>query len=122
MPAPKIHEHNISTGQITQTDADNAHIIANRPNEVQLTLADTSKSVGETEALSLQMRTHTLADDTQSNVSQVATVKLQIGDKEYEITTDANGAWSDTLEFVHVGTYEIKALSHISNTISVVVS
>lgn len=114
--------HNVATGEMDEIPVDDAWILANRKPQIEITIADTNKIVGESEAISIQLMTPELSDNSRNAVSEASTVTMQFGDVTQDVVLDSNGAWSDTLEFVEAGTYIIKCLSHHSNEITVEVT
>lgn len=120
---PTITEVNATTGETTIRDMTDEEIISILPKQVVITVANTTKAVGESEPISIQVKTHLLSDGvTQNNVSQVMQLQLKYGDAVEEIVTDENGAWSDTIECDYAGTFEISVININSNVVTMEVS
>ena len=113
---------NVTTGESIIEAMTDAEILNLHQPQIQITIANTSKLVGESEVVSIQLVTPPLSDDSRNNVAQSETVKMQFGDVIQDVVLDGNGAWSDTMDFVDTGLYTIKSLTHSSNEIIVEVS
>lgn len=111
--------HDLGTGKIEELDVDDAYIIANRPSQILITMANTSLEENTIETISIQLVTPTLTNGAQENVAQALDAVMQFGDMVATISLDNNGAWSQDVPFVALGTYVIKALSHPSNEVLV---
>lgn len=111
---------NCTTGEVTEVVVDDTYITTHRQNQIKITIVDTAKLVGETESVSLQLVTHPLTDGvTQNNVLSAETVTMQFGDVIQDVTLNASGTWTDTLEFTEAGNYTVQCLSLVSNAIIV---
>jgi hypothetical protein len=111
------HTVNSSTGEIIEIAITDEWIKSWRHNEILLSLSALSIISDDIDSATLtaQLVTALLLDDSQEDVLQTRTFRLQIGDIEQEITLDANGAWSDTITSVVIGSYSISALDMTSN-------
>mgnify|MGYP001555605854 CR=1 FL=1 len=94
----------VSTGETQQVTVTDAELIATRAKYLFFAFDDA------TNTLSAQLQSCVLSDDTRANVSDIQTWRVMIGDVETDITTDANGAWSDTVSFVDGASYDVYAI------------
>lgn len=112
---------NCTTGEITEVPVDDAWILANRPSQVIFSLPQASYALNATATLSVQLKTPPLANGSQQNLSDNLPIQLQVGDALVNANL-VNGAWSDTVDFVMIGTWRISCLSHVGNELIVEVS
>jgi len=96
---------NTQTNETTSAPVTDQELIDNYPAYLELSFD------GTTNTLSAQLKTRFLNNATRNNVSEVSVWRLMIGDTEYDITTNASGAWSDVIQFVDSEPYDVYALS-----------
>lgn len=113
--------HNIATGEITEIIVDNAWILANRPNNILISIPQASYLVGQSAVVTLQLVTPLLVDNTQSNLTNNLAISMQFGDIIQTVNL-VNGAFSDTVIFSLPGFYTFKCLDLPSNELIIGVS
>lgn len=113
--------HNIATGEITEIEVDNAYILANRPNNVLISIPQNSYLVGQNAIITLQLVTPVLTNASQTNLTDNLAISMQFGDIVQTVNL-VNGTFSDTINFVYAGTYIYKCLDLPSNELIIGVS
>lgn len=110
---------NCTTNEVEEIPVTDDYIRQLSP-QVKITIANTTKQVGQSEPVTLQLVTRPLTDGiTQESVVESRNVLMQFGDIEQSITLDSNGAYSDTLEFSEVGLYTVKCIDLASNEVTI---
>lgn len=113
--------HNLETGVMEEIEVDNAWILANRPNNVLISIPQSNYLLGQSAVVTVQLVTPHLVDGTQTNLTNNLAISMQFGDSIQTINL-VNGAFSDTLQFVTVGNYVLKCLDLPSNELIIGVS
>lgn len=115
------HEHNVLTGEISIIPVDDAWVLAHFLNELQLTSNLASVTLNGSINLSIQLFTPILNSGSRQALNSNIPFQLKIGLSVINGNL-VNGQWSDSIQFVSAGTFEIFATSHISNILSIGVS
>lgn len=112
------HEHNVLTGEISNIPVDDNWVLAHFPSELELTSNLTNVALNGSINLSIQLFTPILNSGSRQALNSNIPFQLKVGLTVINGNL-VNGQWSDSVQFVSAGTFEIVAISHLSNTLSI---
>jgi len=107
---------NTATGETETIEVDNAYILARQSNTILLSANLLQVATNGTITLTAHLRTPELADYSYQDLTDNRPIKLQLGDTVTTVNL-VNGLWSDSLQFVVAGSFEILCLDLPSNSL-----